>query len=220
MPTDTLIKAQEVVTDGIFRPAAVTTNFDQNLISPHIADAEINNVIRLLGISLYDDMVANQNPIPSNYNPDAGALVQKFPTNSAYEALWVKYLLRYEGLIVYVTALPFIGLQTTPQGVLKMNTEYAENTGMEGVKFLQNEIQRRIDNLEPLIEAYLCDNAADFPKFDEEKRCNSCKDHNPYEYHDYDYSYCSCGYTDKHNNTKHCPTCKRGRQSSNNIIFY
>jgi len=105
MPTETLIKPLEVVTDGIFRPAPTTTNFDANLIAPFIASAEEGNTIRILGKDLYEAMIAAQNPNVSNYNPDAGALVQKFPTNAFYETLWTKYLLRYEGLICYATAL-------------------------------------------------------------------------------------------------------------------
>jgi len=144
---DTLIKAQEVVNDGIFRPAPLTTQFDPNLVSPFIGLAEEANVIRILGQDLYDDMVANQNPNVSNYNPNAGALVQKFPSNANYETLWTKFLLRYEGLVVYQYALPFIGIQTTPQGVLLNNTEYEDNAGLEGVKFLQTTIQKHIDDL-------------------------------------------------------------------------
>ncbi len=171
MPTETLIKPLEVVTDGIFRPAPTTTNFDANLIAPFIASAEEGNTIRILGKDLYEAMIAAQNPNVSNYNPDAGALVQKFPTNEFYETLWTKYLLRYEGLICYATALPFIGLKTTSQGILINNTEYADNAGIQGVKFMQDTIQRHIDNLEPLINAYLCDNKADYPTFESSKFC-------------------------------------------------
>jgi hypothetical protein len=211
MPTETLIKPLEVVTDGIFRPAPTTTNFDANLIAPFIASAEEGNTIRILGKDLYEAMIAAQNPNVSNYNPDAGALVQKFPTNAFYETLWTKYLLRYEGLICYATALPFIGLKTTSQGILINNTEYADNAGIQGVKFMQDTIQRHIDNLEPLINAYLCDNKADYPTFESSKLCADCCD-------DCNDSYCGCGYSLNYN--KPCPTCKTGRNSSTKIIFY
>jgi len=211
---DKLIKAQEVVNDGIFRPAPLTTQFDPNLVSPFIGLAEEANVIRILGQDLYDDMVANQNPNVSNYNPNAGALVQKFPSNPNYETLWTKFLLRYEGLVVYQYALPFIGMQTTPQGVLLNNTEYADNAGLEGVKFLQTTIQKHIDDLEPLINTFLCDNKGDYPEFDSEKMCDECCNDCTSD----SYSYCGCGYSLNYN--KPCPSCKKGRNSSTKIIFY
>ena len=207
MPTETLIKAEEVVTDGIFRPSNLSTNFDQNLISPYIALAEEANTVRILGVDLYEDMIANQNPLPSNYNPNAGAIVLKFPTVPAYENLWVKFLLRYEGLIVVNYALPFIGLQTSTQGVLLKNTEFAENAGIEGIKFLQDTLQKPIDDLEPRIKDFLCTNAADYEKFDSSK-C-PCKEVE---------SSCSCGYYEEYK--KPCKICKTGRNSSTKIIFY
>ncbi len=215
MATQTLIKAKEVITDGIFRPAPVTTNFDQNLIAPYIALAEEANTVRLLGQELYEDMISEQNPNASNYNPDAGALVQKFPTNAAYEALWVKFLLRYEGLIVYNYALPFIGLQTTPQGVLLKNTEYAENAGLEGIKFLQDTIQKPIDDLEPRIKDYLCENKGDFPLFNAAKYCPECL---TFDSDSPLHEGCGCGYTARCG--KRCKTCEAGRNSSTKIIFY
>jgi hypothetical protein len=206
MPTETLIKAEEVVTNGIFRPSNLSTNFDQNLIAPYIALAEEGNTVRILGVDLYEDMILNQNPLPSNYNPNAGAIVLKFPTNTAYENLWTKFLLRYEGLIVVNYALPFIGLQTSTQGVLLKNTEFAENAGIEGIKFLQDTIQKPIDNLEPRIQDFLCKNKGDYLKFDSSK-C-PCKDNVS----------CSCGYYEEHK--KPCKLCTNRRDSSTKIIFY
>jgi hypothetical protein len=207
MPTETLIKPIEVVTDGIFRPSNLSTNFDQNLISPYIALAEEANTVRILGVDLYEDMILNQNPLPSNYNPNAGAIVLKFPTVPEYELLWTKFLLRYEGLIVVNYALPFIGLQTSTQGVLLKNTEFAENAGIEGIKFLQDTIQKPIDDLEPRIKDYLCKNKGDFEKFDSSVcPCNE------------EASSCKCGYYEEYK--KPCKLCKIGRDSSTKIIFY
>lgn len=208
MATQTLIKPQEIVTDGIFRPSNLASNFDQNLISPYIAWAEEGNVIRLLGQDLFDAMLAAQNPLPSNYNENAGPIVQKFPNDPNYEALWTKYLLRYEGLICVITALPFIGYQVTSQGVLLKNTEYAENAGREGITFLIDPLQKIVDDMEPRITSYLCDNKAEFPLYDS-KGCPSCSEH---------LETCSCGYAQKY--LKSCPKCITGRDSSTKVIFY
>lgn len=205
---ETLIKAAEVVTDGIFRPSNITTNFDQNLLAPFIGFAEEGFTIRVLGVSLYNDMVLNQNPAPSNYNPAAGPIVQKFPTAPNYEELWTKYLLRYSGLIVVNYSLPFIGLQTSSQGVLLKNTEFAENAGIEGVKYLQDQLQKTIDDMEPRINSFLCDNKGDFLEFDSDTFCKSCNSG----------EYCNCGYYEHYKKT--CPKCIKGRDSSTKIIFY
>ncbi len=207
MATQTLIKPQEIVTDGIFRPSNISSNFDQNLISPYIAWAEEGNVIRLLGLELYDAMILAQNPLPSNYNPSAGTIVLKFPNNPAYESLWTKYLLRYEGLICVITALPFIGYQVTSQGVLLKSTEYAENAGREGITFLIDPLQKIVDDMEPRIKDYLCKNKNELPLYDD-KDCPKCSNS----------INCNCGYLSKYGES--CPKCITGRDSSTKIIFY
>jgi hypothetical protein len=108
-----LIKPQEVVNTGIYRAAPVNTRFDINIISPHIQSAEERFIVPILGTALYNDMVANQNTAVSNYNPDAGALVAKFPLNPAYEALWTTYVLRYLGYVIYYEALPYLTFQVS-----------------------------------------------------------------------------------------------------------
>jgi hypothetical protein len=99
----TLIKPAEVVNTGTFRAAPVNARFDINVISPHIQSAEERFIIPILTKDLYNDMVAQQNPLISNYNPDAGALVDKFLGLSLanYESLWELYLLRLVSYCVY-----------------------------------------------------------------------------------------------------------------------
>jgi hypothetical protein len=93
-----LIKPQEVVNTGIYRAAPVNTRFDINIISPHIQSAEERFILPILKKDLYDDMVLNQNPLVSNYNPDAGPIVLKFPTSIMdylrFKILRLCYLLR------------------------------------------------------------------------------------------------------------------------------
>lgn len=216
MATKTLIKPEEIITDGIFRPSNVSTNFDKNLVAPYIAFAEEGNTIGLLGLELYEDMVDKQNTNISNYNPDAGPIVLKFPNDPNYETLWTKFLLRYEGLICVNYALPFIGVQLTPKGPLYKSAEYGENGGIEAIKFLQGNLQKPIDDMEPRLEAWLCENAADYPLFKAEERCKNC---HGYEQNGGDcLSVCQCGYYDEYKTT--CPNCDKGRESSNGVIFY
>lgn len=207
-----LIKPAEVINGGIFKAAPLNNRFDQTLISPHILPAELRYLPKLLGQDLYDDMISKQNASVSNYNINVGAIVQKFPTEAAYETLWTKYLLLFVGSIVFNQSLPYINTQVGSQGVFFNDSEFAANAGIQGVKYLQTENQKTIDDLEGIIKDYLCDNKADFTLFDD-KDCPCCDDCN-----DGCGDNCHCGYWNKY--FKACPTCKRGKNSSSKIIFY
>ena len=210
-----LIKPQEVVNTGIYRAAPVNTRFDINIISPHIQSAEERFVIPILGMSLYNDMVFYQNPNVSNYNPDAGLIVKKFPTVSAYEDLWEKYLLRFIGYVIYYEALPYLTFQVSSKGIFTNDSEFASNGGLASVKFMQDNTLQKIDNLKPLIEKYLCDNKIDLPLFDAKHcECHTCESHDS----------CGCGYGDVCGYFLragfYCNTCRTRKNNSTNIILY
>jgi len=231
MPTPTLIQPSEVINDGIFRVSPVTTNFDQNLVNNTlIASAEEDNTIHLLGLELYEDMVAQQNTIPSNYNPDAGPIVQKFPTNAAYETLWTKFLLRYEGWIVYKDIIDFITIQASSQGLLYTKTEYADNAGIEGADRIIQTVQKKIDNLVDRIKNFICDNKSDYPLYPSENRCKCDQNEDAQEkFYDkwhgshcgdcHDGYDCGCGY---YNSGYYSYYKKKNikRDSSTGIMFY
>lgn len=205
-----LIKPAEVVNGGIYRGAPLNDRFDQTLLSPHIESTEERFVIDLLGEDLYLDMVTEQNAAISNYNPNVGALVNKFLINTFYETLWTKYLLRYIAYAVYHEALPFITLQTGSKGIFAQGNEFGDNAGISGSKYLQDAMMKRIDDLRPKIEKYLCDNKADYPLFDDaDCPCDDC---------DGCTTSCHCGYWQMYG--KPCRTCKIGLNSSTKIIFY
>lgn len=210
-----LIKPQEVVNTGVYRAAPVNTRFDINLISPHILSSEERFIIPLLGVSLYEDMVLNQNPLVSNYNPDAGAIVQKFPTVPDYESLWTSYLLRYLGYVIYYESLPFITFQVGTKGIFVNDSEFASNGGLPAVKYMQDTMMRKIDNLKPFIEKYLCDNKNSLPLYDS-RHCDCCgkeTDDN-----------CGCSYGNPCNiylrYGYYCRSCRTKRNNSTNIVIY
>jgi hypothetical protein len=204
---ETLIRAEEVVNTGTFRPAPVTARFDINQISPHLKDAEERFLQGVLGTDLYEDMIASQNTSISNYNPDVGVIVQKFPLFPIYETIWTKYLLRFIANAVYYEALPFIVVQVSSKGAFINNSEIAQNGGIQGAKFMQDTILQRIDSQKELILEYLCKNKSDFPLFEADKKCNDgcndCMD-------------CDCG------DVNNCRTCNDKIYKNNklNIIFY
>ena len=209
----TLIKPGEVVNTGIYRPAPVTARFDVNQISPHIKDSEERFLQPLLGVALYNDMIAQQNALESNYNPAVGAIVNKFvaPAPAIYETLWVQFLLRYTAYAVYYEVLPYLTMQVSSKGIYQNDSEFAQNAGVSGVRFLQDNMMQRIDNLKPLIENFLCANKTDLPLFDA-KNC-PCEDDCGHCHTD-----CGCGYWNM--TGKHCHTCETKKNTSTNIIFY
>lgn len=209
----TLIKPGEVVNTGIYRPAPVTARFDVNQISPHIKDSEERFLQPLLGVALYQDMILQQNTVESNYNPSVGPIVQKFiaPAPAIYETFWVQYLMRYTAYAVYYEVLPYLTIQVSSKGIYQNDSEFAQNAGVQGVRFLQDNMMQRIDNLKPLIENFLCENKTDLPLFDAkncpcEDDCGGC------------HTICNCGYWNM--TGKHCHACETKKNTSTNIIFY
>lgn len=211
----TLIKPQEVVNTGIYRAAPVNTRFDINIISPHIKSAEERFLLPILKKDLYEDMILQQNVNVSNYNPDVGAIVQKFPTNANYEALWTLYLLRFLGYVIYYEALPYLTFQVSSKGIFQNDSEFATNGGLNAVKFMQDNTLQKIDNIKPLIDKYLCDNKSDFPLFDSKHcECHTCES----------FDNCGCGYGDICGYFLragfYCNTCRTRKNNSTNIILY
>jgi hypothetical protein len=203
----TLIKPAEVVNTGVYRPAPTTARFDVNVIAPHILSAEERFLLPVLGADLYEDLVLNQNALESNYNPAVGPIVLKFPMDAAYESLWTSYLMRYTAFAVFYEVLPFLAVQVSSKGIYQNDSEFAQNAGIGGVRFLQDNMMQKIDNLKPLLDAYLCKYKADLPLFDS-SHC-LCAD---------DCDSCDCGYYERFG--KVCRTCAAGKNSSTNIIFY
>lgn len=207
----TLIKPAEVVNTGVYRPAPTTARFDVNVIAPQVLSAEERWLLPVLGRDLYDDLVSNQNPLESNYNPAVGATVPKFiaPAPAAYEALWTSYLMRYTAFAVFYEVLPFLAVQVTTKGLYQNDSEFAQNAGIGGVRFLQDNMMQKLDNLKPLLIEYLCNNKADLPLYDSKDcPCNDCEE----------CEYCTCGYYAQ--TGKSCRTCEAGKNSSTNILFY
>lgn len=164
--TQTLIQPNEVVNGGVLKATPMNARFDVSLIAPHISDAERMHVIPVLGQPLYDAMMTAKGAAISNYNTAIGTLVPGFASSAAYETLWKKYLMQLCAWAVYYEALPFISLQTGSNGTFTTNADYAQNAGVKGTQYLQDQAKRRIQSLADAITAYLCTNAGSFPTYD------------------------------------------------------
>lgn len=170
----TLILDKEVVSGGNLKPAPITTQFDPALVAPHILLAEYNYIVKAVGREMYEDMVSVRNPLPCNYNPALGAIVQKFPSNPNYETLWTEYLLELCSMVVILEALPMIGLSIATNGVFAAHTDYADNQGVKGITFLEDRIKQKVQTLQVIMRDFLCRNSDDYDKFDYDCNCNSC----------------------------------------------
>ncbi len=169
--TITLIKVKEVVNTGIVKATPKSSRFDASLLSPWIAIAEQRFLRSFICDAFYEEMIVTMNPLDSNYNINLGPIVLKFPTNTALETLWTQYLLPYISLSVYYVALPNITLQTGSNGLFLNNTEFAQNAGIDGLKFMQNVQLQNLEDLKPIIITYLCKNEALYPLFCREGVC-------------------------------------------------
>lgn len=163
--TQTLIQPGEVVNGGVLKQTPVNARFDLAAIAPHIADAERAHLIPIIGAEFYADLVAEKSGAVSNYNTAVGAVVEAYPTNGPYETLWINHLLPICAWAVYYEMLPFIAVQVGTNGAFVNNTEYSNNTGLQGAKALQDASRRRIEIKAEALKTYLCANATDYPLY-------------------------------------------------------
>lgn len=128
----------------------------------------------LLGVELYNDMVAEGSGVVSNYTNAAfigGAPppVQKFPNNAAYETLWANMLLQFCSIAIMHESLPFIAAQIQTNGIVQQNPQGATGLTIKDAQTLQLQHRDTINDLWYNIEEYLCKNAEDFPLFKKDK---------------------------------------------------
>lgn len=163
-----LITANEVINGGAARPAPLNARFDAALISPHIADAIREHVLPVVGDAMMATMLSKKNTANCNYNTAVGAIVKAFPASgdAAYETLWTEHLYDLCAWAVMYEALPFISMQTGSNGVFTVSTEFGKSEGVQGVKYLQDQMRRRIEQKTDALKAYLCANSGDFADYD------------------------------------------------------
>lgn len=166
--TPTLIQPGEVINGGVLKQGPLNVRFDVALIAPHIRVAEMMHVVPVLQQALYDTMVTKKDNTISNYNTAVGALVDAFPAggDAAYETLWTKYVMELCAWAVFYEALPWINNQTGSNGTFNTNPDYAQNVGVKGTQYLQDQAKRRIQFLQDEVRKYLCENSGSFPDYD------------------------------------------------------
>jgi len=180
----TLIQPAEIVNAGIVKATPLSSRFDASQIAPWIGIAEKRFLLEpksFMCKTFYDDLLAEKNPTPSQYNPAIPPLVDAFPSNAAYETLWKEHLLTYLSLASYVVALPSISMQTGSNGLFYNNTEFSNNAGAEGMKLMQDTQMQNLNDLKACMIQFLCDNKDNYPLFCTKRLCkDDCPtdDHN------------------------------------------
>ena len=161
---ETLIKASEVVNGGILRPTPAGSRFDAHLVSAHIYDAEQRFVVPVLTSAFHVTLMDAQSSAASQYNSSLGATATKF-TSTAYEELWTKHLREYCAAAVLYEALPWVALQVGANGLYFNDNQFGQNAGLEGAKFMQDTLLRKIETKRKRLEQFLCTCASNLDGF-------------------------------------------------------
>ena len=180
---NSIVSAFEVVAGGILRQTSLEVRMDLGEISQHIEDAELRYVKPILGDTFYNYLIDNKLTDSCNYNEDKGGIIYKYDdTNAAdtVEYLFRRYLYKLCSLAVWHQALPFIGVKTTNQGIMLNNTEFAQNVGFEGVRFLQQQITDSMNARQADLTKYLTEKKDIFAAFGYGEDENNCDENKPY----------------------------------------
>lgn len=172
----TLIQAAEVVNQGIVKGAPLGNRFDASQIAPNISEAERRFLKTFINQDFFNDLVAQKNTAPSNYNSDLGPIVLAYPTNTEYETLWTQWLFPYLSKASVHESLDTVGLIIGSNGVFFNESQFTQNAGLSGITYLKDSLMETLKDLQPAIIKFLCDNKADYPLFDSEKYCDDCGD--------------------------------------------
>jgi hypothetical protein len=170
----TLLFPNEIIGYGVGKPAPLSSRVSSDNISPHLLPFEIEWLESILGRTMLQDMISKMAAQGSNYNPNAGALVQKFPNDPNYESLFNPYIVPYVGQAFLFYYLPYTKVQIGNSGAHTYEIANATPASAEDLKALASSLQRSVDNLKQRLLNYLCENKIDYPLFDETKCPCSC----------------------------------------------
>lgn len=193
---NTLIQPQEVVGGGILKTSPTTAKLDPILVAPYIKIAELNWLVPVLCDDFYKDLIKEKDSIVSNYNPYIDTtcpIVKAFPNNADYETLWVDYLLPYLSFAAILQSFPTIGIQIASSGVFQVNTQYAQASELDKMKYIEQHIRTSLETLKGGLIKYLCENKTKYPLFCSECHCK-----------------CDCGC---------CEECNTNKYKSNNLFI-
>ncbi|OED34716.1 hypothetical protein AB832_07005 [Flavobacteriaceae bacterium (ex Bugula neritina AB1)] len=170
----TLLKPNEIVNQGILKPAPLSNRFDASLLSPHLDMAEARFLKTFINKEFYDDLLNKRTANQINYNSSIDTVEIAFPTNADYEELFTQYLFSYIARSVVYEAYPFIAVQIGSNGLFLNNTDYGQNSGVKTMNMYRDSILQTLNGSKPLIIDFLCDNKDKYPLWDDSKYCGDC----------------------------------------------
>lgn len=170
----TLIRASEVVNQGIVKGAPIGNRFDASLLAPNVYVAELNYLKPIIYGDFLNDLLSTRNPNDCNYNSSIGGIVEAFPNNAEYETLWKEKLFPFLSRAVYLYSLPSIVMQANSTGVEIYPSQFGQSVGTRGLKILQDIERNTLTTLKDDIVKFLCDNKGDYPLWESEKFCEDC----------------------------------------------
>lgn len=178
----TLIRASEVVNQGIVKGAPISNRFDASLFAPNVNVAEINYLKPLIDGDFFNDLIATRNNNDCNYNSANGPIVEAFPNNPNYERLWKEKLFPYLSRAVYIQSIGSIMLQTKSQGVEMYSSQFGESAGIKGWKLIEDKERNTIEILKEDLKIFLCAHKADYPLWDSNNFCSDCSENKTTSY--------------------------------------
>lgn len=178
----TLIQVEEVVNQGIVKAASLGNRFDASLIAPNIPQAELRflktstspSSSGFINPEFFDDLVAQKNPDPSNYNEDLGPIVLAYPSNADYELLWTQWLFPFLSKASYYESLDNIVIQVGSIGAQISSTQFGESVGISGLKHMKDTTMQDLTGNKPHIVNFLCANKDKYPLWDDTGYCSDC----------------------------------------------
>jgi hypothetical protein len=124
----------------------------------------------------FDDLLAQKNSTPSNYNPQLGGIVKAYPNNADYETLWTQWLLPYLSKAAYYESLEGIVININNNGAHLVDSAHGENIGISGLRMLKDKEMADLTGNRPHIINFLCKNKEKYPLWDDTDYCSECGD--------------------------------------------
>lgn len=169
-----LLTAQEIINGGILRQVPLSARFDGMLLSPHIQLAEVRFLRETLTKDLYSTMVAQKERV-GIYNSDLATPQAAFDV-AELETLYAGYVIKLVSYATVYQSLPYIAAQISSNGIMATNTDFAQNLGLDGARFLRDDLLQNIELLQKECKDFLCDNKSTYATygFDEKVYCSEC----------------------------------------------
>lgn len=172
----TLIKANEIVNQGILKAAPLSNRFDASLLSPHLDMAESRFLKTFINSEFYEDLLLQRNTNQINYNSKIGTIEVGFPSNADYEELFSQYLYPYITRSVVYEAYPFIAVQIGSNGLFLNDNGYGQNSGVKTMNMYRDSMLQTLIGSKVDIIDYLCTNKDKYPLWDDSEYCGECND--------------------------------------------